>query len=324
MGASFALPALEVLDSESQVRLSYAASHPTSFDEKTLLKLEKVTANCWQLLKFDGLPAVEQLLKTYLPQVATFARQSSKYQERAASVASQGYILAGLVAVLDLQPLESERCCQQAVSYARTAKNRNLEVAALKHLATKFLDNNAPLKTLQTYQEALPFLQEVSPLLQGRTLLGLALAYARNGQENEARYNLHLAHETFPDHPERDPSFSFADCGTSSLYHYAGLIYMEFGEFEKARDTFAQVEELTSKIVIPERTIIEINNCQAEASLALRDLKSTRNLIERGVNGAINLQSEKRYNDALTLYRQARLIWPHEQQIKNLADLFRR
>jgi transcriptional regulator with XRE-family HTH domain len=315
-----ALSIQDVLDPEPWKRLSSLRD----IDEGTLVRFEKITANCWQLLKFDGLAAVEQLLPTYLPQVPVCARQPSKYQERLARLASEGYILSGIVVELNLHPKESERECERAVSYARIAKDRNLEVAALKHLAVKYSRNNRPVKMLQTYQEALPLVSDVSPLLRGRTYLGLALAYAQNQQKGDAFSCLGRAHDTFPEHPEADPNFVSADCGTFSLYHHVGLIHMEFNQLEKARDTFAQVEDLSSKGVMPERERMEIINCQAEASLALRDLQSTRDLVEAGIVGAKELQSEKCYNDTLTLYRQMRLLWPDEQQVKDLADLFRR
>src|SRR6266487_444056 len=313
---------VDLFDSETEDRLSQSALDPSMIDEKTLIKFEKVTENSWLLLRYDGLPTVEQLLPTYLQRFALFAQKPSRYQERAASIVAQGYILQGLVAVLNSDPAGSEKFCEQAVFYARLAKDRNLEAAALKHLATKFLDNGHPLRTLQKYQEVLPFVKDISPLLQGRTYLGLALAYARTNQEREALYHLDMAHDSFPENPENDLSFSYADCHTSSLYHYGGLIHTEFARFEKAHDIFAQVEELPTKSTVPERTRIEIINCQAGASLALRDLRSSRDLIERSIRGALKLKSEKRYNDALALYKQARLLWPQESQVKELADLF--
>ncbi len=82
------------------------------------------------------------------------------------------------------------------------------------------------------------------------------------------------------------------------------------------------MEELPTKSTIPERTRIEIMNCQAEASLALRDVRSSCDLIEKSITGALKLKSDKRYHDALTLYKQARLLWPQERQVKDLADLF--
>ena len=312
------------LDAGAQEWLSPSLSNASGFDEKTMVKFEKITAHCWLLLRVDGLPTVEQLLPTYVSRFASFSQRPSKYQQRAAKIVAQGYILQGLVSVLNSNTVDSERFCEQAVFYARLARDRNLEAAALKHLATKFLDNGYPLRALQTYQEMVPFIKEISPLLQGRTYLGLALAYARTNQEKKAVYYLNQAQSSFPDNPENDFSFSYADCHISSLQHYEGLILAEFGQFEKARNIFAHVEKLPTRDTIPERTRIEIMNCQTEASLALRDLGTSLDLIEKSVVGAVRLKSEKRYNDALVLYKQARLLFPQEGKVKDLATLFLR
>jgi hypothetical protein len=42
----------------------------------------------------------------------------------------------------------------------------------------------------------------------------------------------------------------------------------------------------------------------------------------QGAPGARKLESDKHFNDALALYKQARRLWPNEPQIKKLADLF--
>jgi tetratricopeptide (TPR) repeat protein len=282
------------------------------------------TKLCWDLLKVDGLPVVQQLLPTYLPALEALAQQSSRYQKIFAGLAAQGCMLAGLVAVLQLNNPVAEAYCKQAVQYSRLAGDRNLEVAALKHLATKYNDAKYPVKTLQTYQEALPLVNEVSPLLHSRTYLGLALASAQCGQKQEALRYLGLALETFPERPEDDPSFVFADCGPSSLNHYGGLIYQEFDEPEKAWEMFAGVETLRSKIVIPERTFIEIVNCQTEAAVAQRDLDRACVHIQIGVTGALKVKSEMRFNEVFSIYRQMKIIWPHESRVKALADLFHR
>ena len=297
-------------------------THDSDVQEEDLAKLETITASAWQLLKSDGLTTVEYLLSTYLPRIATFADKSTKYQERAASITSQGYILAGLVAILNMQLRESVRYCQKAIFYAKLAKDRNLEIAALKHLATKYTDTNYPSQALQTYQEALTFVDEISPLLSSRTYLGLALTYAQLNQKNNAIYYLELARETFPLMPENDLSFSYADCGTSSLYHYAGLISIEFDEYEKARDLFQQVREHPSRSIFPERTRLEIINCQTQASLALKDLQTTCELTETSIEGAKRLKSEKRFNEALSLYQQMRILWSHEKRLKTWPIFF--
>lgn len=285
---------------------------------------KKLVDICWSLLRVDGLPVVGQLLPTFLPEVTSLAQQPSPCQKIAAGLAAQGYILAGLDATLQLNHIASETYCKQAVVFSRLAENRTLEAAALKHLAVKYFDLKHPTKTLQTYQEVVPFINDISPLMKSRTYLGLAAAYAQSGQKQEALRYLGMAQETFPAAPEFDQSFSYADCGPSSLNHYGGLIYLELDQPQKAWETFAEVEKLKQQIVIPERTIIEIVNCQAEAAVAQRNLELASEHIQAGIAGAQRLKSERRFADTFAVYKEMRLIWPHEPQVKALAELFHR
>ena len=49
-------------------------------------------------------------------------------------------------------------------------------------------------------------------------------------------------------------------------------MYLAFGQADKAWNTFEQVVQMQQQIVIPERTIIEIVNCKAEAAIAQKIL----------------------------------------------------
>ena len=294
------------------------------FAEEFLPQCAASITVCWHLMRGNDFVLVEHLLVATMPHLLTLAQQPSRYQKSAAKLASQAYILAGLVAVLQLKHSMAELYCKLSIQYSRIAEDQNLEAAGLKHLAAKYLSAKYPLKTLSTYQEALPLIDNISPLLRSRTYLGLALACSQCGQKQEALKYLALTKETFPEHPEDDPSFLYADCGLSSIHHYEGLMYLEFNQPEKAWNTFAQVEGLKSKIVVPERTIIEIVNCQAESATAERDMEKACACIQTGVAGALRLKSEKRFNDTFTIYRQMRQVWPFERQIQSLAELFQR
>jgi tetratricopeptide (TPR) repeat protein len=304
---------------------------PANWDQKLSLSdtmlidhFKKLIDICWSLLRVDGLPTVGQLLPTFLPELTGLAQHSSTCQKAAAGLAAQGYILAGLVATLQLNHIASEEYCKQAVAFSQLSGDRTLEAAAIKHLAVKYFDLKHPVKTLQTYQKVTPFIEEVSPLMKSRTYLGLAAAYAQTGEEQAALRFLGMAQETFPAAPEADPSFAYADCGPSSLNHYGGLIYLELGQPQKAWETFAGVETLKQKIVIPERTVIEIVNCQAEAAVVQRNLELASAHIRAGVEGALRLKSERRFSETLAVYKEMKLIWPHEPQVKALAELFQR
>lgn len=322
IGTALTLPGMGLAKANT---LEQALSAKLSLSDRMLLDhFSKLIAICWDLLRVDGLPTVGHLLPTFLPEVTELVQQSPTCKKEAAGLASQGYILAGLVATLQLDHAASEAYCKHAVLLSHVAEDRTLEAAALKHLAVKYFDLKHPRQTLQMYLEALQFIDQVSPLMQSRTYLGLAAAYAQMGQKQDALRYLGMAQETFPEEPEKDVSFIYADCGPSSLNHYGGLIYMELDHPQKAWETFAEVEKLKQRIVIPERTIIEIVNCQAEAAVAQRNLELASSHIQAGVAGALKLKSERRFADTFAVYKNMRLVWPHEPQVKALGELFQR
>ena len=287
-----------------------------------LYQCEENVLACWRLMKGSEITVVQSVLCTWLPPLEHIIRQSSIYRQRSASLAVQGYIIAGLVAVLRKDYEGAEWCCKQAIEYSEFTEDPNLKVAALKHLATKYNSAKYHLKTLHTYQEALVSVEQTSPLLQSRIYLGLALAYAQCGKKSEAFQYWDLTQKTFPDKPEDDPSFLYADCGRSSLNHYSGLMYLAFGQADKAYQIFDEVVQIQQKVAIPERTIIEIVNCKAEAAIMRKNLDLTCAHLQEGVQGAIRLRSEKRLHDSLILYRQARTIWPRERSLLELEELF--
>ena len=322
IGAALTLPTSDLATANT---LEQALSAKLSLSDSMLLEhFSKLITICWGLLRVDGLPTVGSLLPTFLPEITELVQQSPTCQKEAAALAAQGYILAGLVATLQLDHAASEAYCKRAVLLSRVAEDRTLESASLKHLAVKYFDLKHPRQTLQTYQEALQFVDRVSPLMQSRTYLGLAAAYAQIGQKQDALRYLGMAQETFPEAPEKDVSFTYADCGASSLNHYGGLIYMELDQPQKAWETFAEVEKLKQRIVIPERTIIEIVNCQAESAVAQRNLDLASTHIQAGVTGALKLKSERRFADTFAVYKNMRLVWPYEPQVKALGELFQR
>jgi tetratricopeptide (TPR) repeat protein len=290
--------------------------------EEFLSSCEENILACWRLMRGNEIAVVPSVLCTWLPPLEPFARQANSYQKQSASLAAQGYIIAGLVRVLHRDYDGAEWCCKQALEYSEIAQDNNLKVAVLKHLATKYNDAGYHLKTLHTYQEALSFVGQVSPLLQSRIYLGLALSYARCQEKQQAWHHYELAQENFPEHPEHDPSFTYADCGKSSLNHYGGLIYLVFGQAEKAWEVFQGVVQLQQHTVIPERTVIEIVNCKAEAAMAQKNLDRACAHLQEGVQGAIRLKSKMRFHDSAELYQKAQVIWPHEPALRELEELF--
>ena len=66
----------------------------------------------------------------------------------------------------------------------------------------------------------------------------------------------------------------------------------------------------------------EIVNREAAAWLALGDLDQCSANVEAGATLALSAGSELRYSEAREVYQGMLLQWPHEQKVKNLAQLF--
>ena len=129
------------------------------------------------------------------------------------------------------------------------------------------------MRALQTYQNTLPFIDHVSPLLHNRIYQGLVSTSARCGQEKDALHYLGLARDIFLCDFLNDPSYSFADRGVSVLHMYEGLTFLDLNKPQDAWDAFAKGDGLAPKIPIGAFTRLEFLNLQAKSAVALRDIE---------------------------------------------------
>jgi tetratricopeptide (TPR) repeat protein len=306
--------------SPSQLVATPSTANSVDIDE-FIHECQASISGCWRVLQGADLVLVAPVLVTWLPTLDTMLRRSERTNELA-RLATEGYILAGLITVLQGHHDRAEWCCHQAVEYADASNDRNLQAAALKHLATKYRDAHYPILTLRTYERAIPLLDEVTPLLRSRIYLGLALAHADCGNNGDAVRYWDLAQETFPHDPQHDPAFQFADCRRSSLHHYGGLIHLALGRPNEAWDAFAETTGRPLEGDVPERTVIEITNCQAMAAIAQRDLDLAAATLESAALGAARLQSPMRYRESAAIYQTIARQWPNDRRVRRLAPLF--
>lgn len=310
--------------------LSQTLSHQTPLapvqlphvEEEMWPQFEKLIETCWHLSKGNTLDIVEPILWSYLPPLATIADRPGQQQQIAASIASKGYQLAAILAGHrdDLNARQSY--CEHALSYGNKAKDRNLQIAALRQLALTFDYKDRPRKALETYESSLPLLNEASPLLRARMYAGLAYSYALYDQEQEALRCIKLAYESFPDDPDNDPTSLYADCGYFTIVLWDGLTRMDLNRFREADQAFAQIDGREPKIKVPERVRIEFLNYQAEAFIGLRDLERCCAYLEEAVQASLKLRSERRYTQASEVYQKMRQVWHNEPRVKALRDLF--
>ncbi len=303
--------------------MGYAETKPSNISTQTLEQFARINEACWYITNGTEIAIIGRVLPSYLPQLSSVARIPSKNQSFAAHLTAQGYLLAGLVALDQMNTTAMERYSKLAVQYSQIAKDHNLENAAIKQQATMYLVAKNPSKTLQTYQQSLSFIDKVTPLLRSRAYQGLASAAARCGQEEEAQRYIGLAYDTFPDDFEHDPSYLYADSGLSVLYMYDGLTRLDLDQPQAALEAFNKVDGLAPKIPVGESTRLEFINLQAKAATAMRDREASCIYVEAATEQAKALDSQWGRSEAWEVYQQMRAVWPGDPKIRGLSELFR-
>ncbi len=284
---------------------------------------------CWSLVYAGGLPHIEQVLPRHLTHVTRIAQRSSPHQKLAASLASQGYKLANLLALRREDFITAFKHSQDALIYGQLAGDLHLQLAALIEEALTFWYRKRPLQTLETYQRALELMPKkgqasgmhhmISPILAGRIYVGLAEAYAQLEQEQEALQYIGLAQDTFPGDPENDPHFAYTHYDHYYLYLYQGLMYMKLNQPDQALSAYAH---FNNPKYASRRA--EITNREAAALFASGDMDQCCDKVDAAVALAVTMDSDLRYSEAHEVYQGMLIKWPHERKVKHLAQLFQR
>ena len=298
--------------------------------EEFVLQCASSLKACWHLLKGKGLIITEEILSAYVPSLTTLIQQSSHHIGTLAGFAAQAKILQAVLAMHKLDFLSREKYCYEAVKYGQFSGDKRLHVGALMYLAYTYTYcyPQQPERAVKLFLEGLRILGDKPSILRSDIYIGLADAYAQCKAEQEALETIELAHMHFPDHPELDPSFLYADYGWSEIYQWQGKMYLDLavhyphrGYAQKAFDAFSQSIKLQS---IAERSTAETIIHQADAARGIGDLDRYVALLTEGAQMARSLESQKRYSEAFDIFRRTPVQWRNEPSIRQLTkEVFR-
>lgn len=299
---------------------------PLINEELLSLCTASITA-CWHLTKGKDILSVERILSAYRPLLGIWVQQPSHSQRSVAYLAAQSCMLTGLVALHRSHFHQWVAYCRQAVEYAKVSQDKTLSTYALVFLGSALKDAEQTQAMLHTYQEAAIHLKEIAPLVQSKVLAGLARSYARNGFVQEALRHLQQARDVFPEEDGEIPCFISADCGLFQLILLEGKTYLDLAVLDsgknypqQALDALLSVERIPSG-VIPDRLHLEILNYQTLAAVRAANLDAFQKYFIAGVEGARKLESVKRRQELISTYKEARVRWPQEPRVVELADL---
>lgn len=300
--------------------LSLDARSPVLHPSEVLSLCDASIPLSWQLFFEGGILEVERLLPGYLSQLDALTQHSSPHRDQAASLASQGYQLASLIALQHQNFGLALSHARQAFTYAEQVQSPHLLTTSLIRQAQVHFYLQRTRPRLQAYEQALQHGDHVSPLLRGRLYIGLTETYSQLGDESEALRFLSLAHQVFPVQCDADPSFAYTHFNRWSLTSFEGQMYLNLGQHRRAWELFEQMDKTVPKALVPNR--VELIVRQAAASAGLGDLEQSCSYVEAALHASVEAGNQLRYNEVCMIYETLRGKWKNEPRIQNLATSF--
>ncbi|MBA2678719.1 MAG: helix-turn-helix transcriptional regulator, partial [Ktedonobacteraceae bacterium] len=185
----------------------------TKISDSDLLSFLKSGVRACEDLYYGGSPyQVEVILPLYCKQSEMLAHEESHEQEEAGKVASEAYILRSEIAADRSDFQRAILAGKKAFMYGQLGNDTNLQIAALISLGNISFHQRNTKAAIQSFKLAIYLFEgneEVTPLLKGRTYVGIAETYALEQNLQEATRAMGLAYEYFPLRPEEDPAYRY-------------------------------------------------------------------------------------------------------------------
>lgn len=306
---------------------------PVRQPEDVLTQCAAGIAACGQLSKSsheEDLHRAFKVASAYIPTLKSIVEHSSQHRKDAATLVGQCLLLKTVLGWHLVGLKQAISYAQDAITYAQAAEDMTLQVCAMDYLCWAYYYDQQSKRAMQTaaQEQALARLHEAElpPLLCSAICSTYAVMQARNGQPSSARM-FEQAEKYFLISSQGAPLYYVSmDYTMSEMFLNYGMMQYFRGEHSKALDTFHKLiepQQLATKLPLSGRTKVEALNFMALSSLKQKDknMEQTIRFWQAAMNGAVSLQSERRYTEALLTYDIMDAVWPHEQKIKALREL---
>jgi tetratricopeptide (TPR) repeat protein len=305
---------------------SAGARSPAAAQEFFLSRCAASITACWHLLRGSDLQTVGDMISSYLLPLEAIAYESPKHQSAAATLASQAHRIAGILALHQDQLKVREYHCKRALHHATVASDVGSNASALISLASTYFYMSEPDRAAGIYERAFALETRMPALQRSRVYAELSVVYGQIGREQDAIRSAEQAEEFYPDHPEHDPSFLYAEFTPSSLTLEKGLAYVALAERFDARSYEDKAAEIFSRLnagelgYVPDRIRFEIVNNQARTAVLLGDMDAFEAYFHAGIEGATLLGSRQRRHEIDRAWANAAEKWPAERRIDALSE----
>jgi tetratricopeptide (TPR) repeat protein len=299
-----------------------------------LTPYREAMARFWRQSYQMSLPSCESLLQEQIqPLEALFSQLSASHPQapQVCGLLSQAYQLAAILTSHGNDLRQRVLYCKQAVQWAEAADDPTLLAAALAKLGLTWDHLHDPAQARAIYQRALAS-GPISPLVETNLLLKQAALFAQEGNERESMALLAQGRRLFPAQPQDDPAFLYADGGVASFYLWESMLHLTLGASDQqklgaishlyhARTVLTALGQVNVPDT-PQRIRVETFTQLARTAILLDDLDGWEQSLLQGIRGARQLNSARRYAEAIACYRQAREHWPTEDRVLLLSAWF--
>ncbi|MBV9019658.1 MAG: helix-turn-helix transcriptional regulator [Ktedonobacteraceae bacterium] len=279
---------------------------------------------------YEDLSLAFSLLSTYLSVLKAIVRESHQYRKDAAGLVAQCYLLLHVLGLHVESPTVAiaKGYAQLAVTYSQESGDQVLQMIALRNLTWAYNHTRHFQSALKTIEQAKYLIEHwrrpVPPQVRSTIYSTLAVIQVKNGVS--AIPALRLAKEAFFAPSGDGDDLVHADFSHAQLMRDSGLTHYYQAEYKEALNSFAQVidpNDLSAKVAMPIRIHVELLNTQTTVALKspTRDMEQVIAFWKAGIQGAIGLQSQQRFEEACTTYEVMEGVWPGEPRIKELRDL---
>jgi DNA-binding SARP family transcriptional activator len=308
--------AASFIDPEVWDRLLASAAHPSALHQSSIDAFQDLIEVCWQLCNSGKIDVAEHLLLLLLPSLQHVADR----QLDAARLTAECFRLLSVLSAHQLKLADKLTQCWQSVHYARLAREPNTLAACLHELTAALRYTGQPDRLFLAFQEALSFCEQLEPPLRAGIYAGAAAAFAQRQRRKEADFYIHLAYEVAQESSTRN--LALADNSLAHLAEYEGLLFLELGQPRQAYETFDRFTRQAPQNGLPERNRLEMLNYQGLAALRLLDLDRYVSCLERGIEGALAIDSKKRLQEAFTIFQQIPAHWRDEPRMRQVMERF--
>jgi hypothetical protein len=310
---------------EPIVLLSATVDDPEEF----LRACRVVLDECWDQHNQKRSALADSTITTLMPGLRELAMKPSPHQHEAASLALEAKVLQIRIATRKEDYKRRVSLGSDMVLIGKTSGDKNLHAMAVGWHSNTYVNCYfQPETAIAILKNALPRLNDVSPLNQADIYMGLATACALDEKDTDkeatkAQDYMELARGAMPDNPEADPLYRCISTGQAELGLREGktnlVLVSRFPSKKEYRQrAYESLMKSASQEAIDTFLRGGILIRQAEAALCIQNQDQFFRSLEEGLSIAIQTGDQRDITKAIFILQKTPRKWRNEKRYQDL------